>query len=251
MSEAAIIYGINPVQAALKEGRVIEKILISEKVSSNRLQAVVQTARQQHVLVQSVPPAALTKKVGNNKHQGILAFLGVVESLSLEELLQKCKNVSGPPLLTMLDSIEDPHNLGAIIRSAEAAGFVGIILPQRRSAPLSPIVSKTSAGAIQYLPIAKVGNLVQSLEQLKEAGFWILGSDERASTSFWEIPDNVPLVVIVGNEGQGIHRLLKEKCDFLVRIPMYGKTESLNASVAAALLFYEIRRQREASVSSK
>ena len=240
----SIIYGINSVLASLKSNETIDKIFISSDSKKARFQPILQIAQKRNILIQYIPTSALNKKAGVEKHQGVLAILTSVKTIDLEELLEKCKKSGDPPLLTILDGIEDPHNFGAIIRSAEAAGFNGMIIQDRHSAPLSPVVHKSSAGALSYFPIARVNNLAKSLERLKEAGFWIFGSDEKSSESFWKLETDIPLAMIIGNEGKGIRRLLKEKCDFLVQIPMFGKTESLNASVAAALLFYEIRRKR-------
>ncbi|MEE9170286.1 MAG: 23S rRNA (guanosine(2251)-2'-O)-methyltransferase RlmB [bacterium] len=249
MSTDNVIYGINSVRAALESDRPIEKILISKTSPKGRYSSLIALAKQRKTTLQFVPSEAISRRAKTDKHQGILALIGGVPLLSLEELLGLIKPIDEPAILAMLDGIEDPHNLGAIIRSAEAAGLSGLILPQHRSAPLSPIVSSTSSGAIYHLPIARVTNLAQSVERLKKEGFWIVGSAERGSKPFWDLPGDLPLVVIIGNEGRGIHRLVKEKCDYLITIPMYGKTPSLNASVAAALLFYEIRRKRESAIS--
>lgn len=241
----SIIYGINPVAAALKSGRAVEKIFVSADNKNPRLQLLLKNARQKNIPVQFIPSSALKRKTNSEKHQGIIAILTAHSVLDLDELLYKSRLQKDPPILALLDGIEDPHNLGAIIRSAEGAGLSGMIIQQRHSAPLSSVVTKASAGAVSYFPIARVGNLAQAVDRLKQEGFWIVGSDERSDINYWDLPLAEQTAIIVGNEGKGIRRLLKEKSDYLVRIPMYGKTESLNASVAAALLFYEFRRQRE------
>ncbi|HDL19300.1 MAG TPA: 23S rRNA (guanosine(2251)-2'-O)-methyltransferase RlmB, partial [Bacteroidetes bacterium] len=235
----------NPVAAMLKSGHTIDKIFVSSDNKNPRLQLLLKNAREKKIPVQFIPSSALKRKANSEKHQGIVALLAEHPVLDLDELLHKIRLQKDSPILTMLDGIEDPHNFGAIIRSAEAAGLSGMIIQQRHSAPLSSVVAKASAGAISHFPIARVGNLAQAVDRLKQEGFWIVGSDERSDINYWELSFTAPTAVIVGNEGRGIRRLLKEKSDYLVRIPMYGKTESLNASVAAALLFYEIRRQRE------
>lgn len=235
---------MNSVLASLKSNQTIDKIYISSESNKSRFQQILQIAKNRNILIQYIPSSALNKKAGVEKHQGVMAVITSIKTLSLHKLLEKCKQSAEPPLLTILDGIEDPHNFGAIIRSAEAAGFDGMIVQERHSAPMSPVVHKSSAGALSYFPITRVKNLARTLDRLKEAGFWILGSDEKSSESFWKINADIPLAVIIGNEGKGIRRLLKEKCDFLVQIPMFGRTESLNASVAAGLLFFEIRRKK-------
>jgi 23S rRNA (guanosine2251-2'-O)-methyltransferase len=242
--KSSVIFGINAIFAALKSDQTIDKILVSSSSNKNRFYTVLKMARQRQISVQLVPNQALTKKAGSDKHQGIVAIIGNFTFLNLEELIKNSTSANEPPLLAMLDGIEDPHNLGAIIRSAEVAGFTGIVIQQRHSAPLSAVVSKTSAGAMMHLPIAKVVNLSKAIDQLKEKGFWTIGSDDQAAKSYWDMEVDLPLVIIIGSERKGIRRLIKEKCDFVVLIPMYGKTGSLNASVAAGLLFYEIRRKR-------
>ena len=240
--KASIIYGINPVTEAIKADKNIEKIfIVSHSIKS---QSFLKAAKQKNIPIQLIPKEVLTKKAGSRKHQGVLAILNSILFLNMDQLIERCRASKKLPAVAILDRIEDPHNFGAIIRSAEAAGFNGIIVQTRRSAPISPIVSKISSGAINHIPVARVNNLARAIDRLKEQKFWIVGSDEKAQKSFWDISADVPIAVVVGNEGTGIRRLLKEKCDFVVSIPMFGKTESLNVSVAAALLFFEIQRKR-------
>jgi len=248
---SSIIFGINAISAALKSEQTIDKIFVSSSSNKNRFYNLLKIAKQKQIPVQFIPHQALNKKSGSEKHQGILAVVSDFSFLSLEQLIENSKSGKEMPLLVMLDGIEDPHNLGAIIRSAESAGFSCMIIQQRHSAPLSAVVSKTSAGAIMHLPIAKVINLSKAIDQLKEEGFWIIGSDGQANKSYWDLEVDLPLVVIIGSEGKGMRRLIKEKCDFVVQIPMFGETESLNASVAAGLLFYEIRRKRTYGTKGK
>lgn len=239
-----VIFGIHSVKAALDSNQTFEKILISNTIHKGKVTDIISLAKQHKITIQFVPFEAITKKARSTKHQGILAFISPVSLFSLEELLEKTNSTKPDPIVALLDGIEDPHNLGAIIRSAESAGISGLVIPQRRSAPLSPVVSSASAGAIHHLPVARVNNLAQAIKILKKNGYWIVGSDERATTSLWEFPGNFPMAIIIGGEGKGMRRLVKENCDFLVRIPMFGKTTSLNASVAAGLLFYEARRRQ-------
>jgi|Deesub1362B_J571_1020462.scaffolds.fasta_scaffold03673_2 23S rRNA (guanosine2251-2'-O)-methyltransferase len=243
MEKATKIIGVNPVKEALEAGKPIEKILLVQKESRSRYGAILQLARQRGVPVQYLPEEALSRKAGTSHHQGVLAIGSVVQTVSLEELLDLCRKKENP-LLVALDRIQDPQNLGAILRSAEAAGFCGAVLPARRSAPLSPTVTKTSAGAVQFLPIARVGNLNNALRRLKEAGYWIVGSDQNAEMNYWDLPAELPLVVVIGSEGEGMHHLTRRLCDYVVKIPMHGKTRSLNASAAAAVLFFDIQRKR-------
>lgn len=238
------VYGINSVKAALDSDQTLEKILISNTGHQSKVLEIISLAKRHKTMVQFVPFEAITKRAKTAKHQGILAYISPIPLLTLEELLGMIEPQKPDSIIVMLDGIEDPHNLGAIIRSAEAAGLSGLVIPQHRSAPLSPVVSSTSAGAIHHLPVARVNNLSQAIKILKNQGFWIIGSDEKASTLIWELPDHFPMAIIIGSEGKGIRPLVKENCDFLIRIPMFGKTSSLNASVAAGLLFYEARRKQ-------
>jgi len=241
-----ILFGVNPVRAALAARRPVEKILVSSSAHRSRFTALLKEARELGIPVQFVPADALTRRVGTANHQGIIAVVAETTPISLEELIEMCQSREKHPLLAILDEIEDPHNLGAILRSAEAAGFCGAVVPKRRTSPLSPAVAKASAGAVEYLPIARVENLTQALRRLKERGFWIVGADASAEMPYWQLPVDTPLAVVIGSEGKGIRRLVKDHCDFLVRIPIAGKTESLNAAVAAGILFFDILRRRQA-----
>ncbi len=238
------LYGIHPVQAALEAGEPVEKILISSEARGGRVQQLLSRARKSGIRVQVVAPGVIQKKAGGKAPQGIVAFVAEIRALSLEELLAKIKEKETAPFLLVLDEIEDPHNLGAIARSAEAFGADGLILPVRRSAPLSAVAVKASAGALEFLPVARVGNLARALDDLKEAGLWVVGTDEKAAELPWTMDWLGPLAVVIGNEGRGMRRLIREKCDVRVRIPLVGKTPSLNASVAAGIVCYEIAKQR-------
>ena len=238
------LHGIHPVQAALEAGEPVEKILISSEAKGGRIQQLLAKARKAGIRVQFVRPDVIQKKAGGKVPQGIVAFVAEVRWLELEELLGKIQTKKGAPFLVVLDEVEDPHNLGAIARSAEAFGADGLILPARRSAPLSAVAVKASAGALEFLPVARVGNLARALETLKEAGIWVVGADEKAEELVWNTDWLGPLAVVIGNEGRGLRRLIREKCDALVRIPLHGKTPSLNASVAAGIVCYEVAKQR-------
>ncbi len=239
-----MLYGIHPIQAALDAGEPVEKIMVSKTAQGGRIRQLLSLARKKGVSVQIVLPEAIKKRAGGKASQGILAFVAEVGWQSLEELLALLNRVSEPLFLILLDQVEDPHNLGAIARSAEAFGAHGMILPQRRSAPLSATASKAAAGALELLPIARAQNLNRAIETLKEAGVWVIGTDETAERTIRDLDYTGSIAVVIGNEGTGLRHLVREKCDDLVRIPLTGKTPSLNASVAAGIICYEISKQR-------
>ena len=242
MSEA--ISGKNSVLEALKAGREINKIFLGENVSRDRVfREIIDMAKVNKIPVQNVAKAKLDDLSETNKHQGIIAMVAVKEYVSLEEIVQR-KPLSEMPVIVMLDGIEDPYNLGAIIRTCDAAGAVGVIIPNRRNVGLTGIVSKASAGAIEYVPVARVTNLAQTIDTLKEMGFWVVGCEAVEKKTIYEIDLKMPLVLVVGGEGKGISRLVREKCDFLAGLPMVGNISSLNASVAASICLYEALKQR-------
>lgn len=240
------IYGKNPVKEALDAGLPIQKIFMAAGGKQKRDQKIEQLARQRGIPIRFVDRKKLIELAGHEGTQGIVAVTIEYEYRDAEEVFQNAERKNDPPLIAILDEIQDPHNLGAIIRSAEAFGFHGIFIPKDRSAGLSDVVAKTSAGAIAHMPIVRVTNLARELDELKEKGIWIAGADQDAQESFYQSNLKGPLGVVIGSEGKGLRRLIREKCDFLVRIPMVGKMNSLNASVAAALIFAEVRRQRGA-----
>jgi len=242
------------------KGRQISKVLMADGLRTDRrLEEIKRLAKHQGVPFLSVNKKKMDRLVGpDNRHQGVLAYVSKVEMLSLDDLLydlsgfQKGNDQKDeldhqvrPPVVALLDGIEDPQNLGAIVRVAECAGLKAILLPARRSASITGTVAKASAGAIATLPVVRIGNTVNALEQLKKLGFWIVGLDLKARQNYFDADLNGPLAVVIGSEGRGLGRLVAESCDFLVRIPMFGKTGSLNASVAAGIVFYEIVRQRQ------
>jgi len=211
----------------------------------------VSQARQQGILVQYLEKSILDRKAETPHHQGVIAVVAEKDLVEWEDLLSVANDRGEPTFLTILDGIEDPHNLGAIVRSAVAAGVHGLILSRRHCAPISPVVSKTAAGALEFMAMARVGNLARTIEQLKQKGLWIIGADVSSATPYWEVALDMPLAIVIGSEGKGLRRLVREKCDILVSIPMYGKVQSLNATVAAALMFYEVRRYRLKTLSEK
>ncbi|MCD6167153.1 23S rRNA (guanosine(2251)-2'-O)-methyltransferase RlmB [bacterium] len=245
------IYGINPVKAALEAKRPIEKLWVVKSFRTQRLKQLVSQARQQGILVQYLEKSILDRKAETPHHQGVIAVVAEKDLVEWEDLLSVANDRGEPTFLTILDGIEDPHNLGAIVRSAVAAGVHGLILSRRHCAPISPVVSKTVAGALEFMAMARVGNLAQTIEQLKQKGLWIIGADVSSATPYWEVALDMPLAIVIGSEGKGLRRLVREKCDILVSIPMYGKVQSLNATVAAALMFYEVRRYRLKTLSEK
>jgi len=245
------IYGINPVKAALEAKRPIEKLWVVKSFRTQRLKQLVSQARQQGILVQYLEKSILDRKAETPHHQGVIAVVAEKDLVEWEDLLSVANDRGEPTFLTILDGIEDPHNLGAIVRSAVAAGVHGLILSRRHCAPISPVVSKTAAGALEFMAMARVGNLAQTIEQLKQKGLWIIGTDVSSATPYWEVALDMPLAIVIGSEGKGLRRLVREKCDILVSIPMYGKVQSLNATVAAALMFYEVRRYRLKTLSEK
>jgi 23S rRNA (guanosine2251-2'-O)-methyltransferase len=238
-----IIAGRNPVREALRAGRPINKIMIAEGVLTGPLQEIFTTARDRRIPVQKVDRQRLEKFASGIAHQGVLAFLAAKEYVDVDDILAGI-SPGEAPFLIILDEISDPHNLGAILRTADAAGAHGVVIPRRRSAPLTPTVAKSSAGAIEYVRVARVANLPQTIEGLKKKGLWIVGAEAEGEDIFWDARLDGPLALVIGGEDKGLGRLVKERCDSLVRLPMSGRVNSLNASVATALLSYEVLRQR-------
>lgn len=242
--ERSTIEGRNPVYEALRAGMPIDKILVSETARREALGKIFSLARERRIPVQTVRPQKLAELAETEASQGVVAVVAAAQYVQVEELLARAEQKGKPPFLIIADEITDPHNLGAIIRTANAAGADGVIIPKNRSAGIGAIAAKTSAGAVSYTPVARVTNLAQTLDQLKERGLWVTGADMSGESDMFSANLTGPIALVVGSEGKGISRLVKEKCDFLVRIPMFGEINSLNASVAAAVLMYEIVRQR-------
>ena len=240
-----LVCGKNPVKEVFLAGKSIHKIYVIKTRRSAADATFLQQARRQGIPVREVDRTQMLALVGHEGHQGIAAVLAESGYRDMADIFQLAGEKNEPPLIAILDEIQDPHNLGAIIRSAEAFGFHGVVIPKDRSAGLSDTVAKTSAGALAHIPIVRVTNLARTLEELKEKGVWIAGAEQTAETDFYDSNFSGALAVVVGSEGRGLRRLIKENCDFLIKIPMYGKINSLNASVAAALLFAEARKQRQ------
>lgn len=238
------IYGKNTIKEALEAGQPINKLFIVRGNKSPADRNIIQMGRQRGIPIKETDTRKLSELAGQNRHQGIVAILTTVAYAEIDDIFKRAKEKNEPALIAILDEIQDPHNLGAIIRSAEAFGFHGIIIPKDRSVGLTDTVAKTSAGAVAHLPIVRVSNLARILDDLKNEGVWIAGADQDAEMAFYKMDLNRSLGVVIGGEGKGIRRLIKKKCDFLVRIPLFGNVNSLNASVAAALVFCEARKQR-------
>lgn len=241
-----LIYGVLPVLEALRaNSRRIDKIVIAGGARERRLSEIVDLARQTGVLVNKVPRENLSKLVENGvTHQGVIAFTVSADYASADEILD---DIQEKALLVVLDGVEDPRNLGAILRAAECAGADGVIIPERRAVGLTETVAKSSAGAIEHIKVAKTANLNRLIEELKERNIWVVGTDAEAETNYTDWDWTQPSALVLGGEGKGLHRLVVENCDVLVKIPMYGKIESLNVSVAAGVVLFEARRQRVSS----
>lgn len=238
------IAGKHSVLEALRAGRSINKIWIADYARKHLVQPIVAEAKQAGIIVQYVDKRKLDQMAEGVPHQGIVAQAAAYEYVPVEHLLNRADERNEVPFLLILDEIEDPHNLGSIMRTADCSGVHGVIIPKRRSAGLTAAVSKTSAGAVEYVPIARVTNLVQTIDALKRLGIWIGGADASAEQDAFQADLTIPLALVVGNENKGIGRLIKEKCDFLIKLPMLGHIQSLNASIAAGVLMYEVVRQR-------
>ena len=242
MSEDYIM-GKNPIIEALKAERDIHKILIAEGSLRGQMLQITQMAKEAHVLVQFVPKKKLDGMIEGN-HQGVLAQVAAYQYAELDDLFALAAKKNEDPFFLLLDEIEDPHNLGSIMRTADAAGAHGIIIPKRRAVGLTATVAKLSTGAIEHIPVVRVTNMSRTIDELKEKGVWIAGTDATGKEDYRQFDGSLPLGLVIGSEGKGMGRLIRDKCDFLVRLPMAGHVTSLNASVAAALLMYEVYRKR-------
>ncbi len=233
--------GFHAVEEALAAGRALDRIVIARGRHGERVEAVVQLARSKSVPVRFEDRLQIDRLVGTREHQGIAALAAAKPALELEDLLA-AKTPQG--LLVLLDGIEDPHNLGAIVRTALAAGAHGVIIPERRAVGLTDTVERASAGALAHLPVARVKNLVRAMEEMKEAGYWLIGLDERAEKKYTEADFSGQVGIVLGSEGEGLHELTRKRCDFLVSIPTSGPVRALNVSVAAGVVLFEVVRQR-------
>jgi 23S rRNA (guanosine2251-2'-O)-methyltransferase len=243
------VYGLNPVLEALRAGqRRIAQIAIANGARDERLKELVALARQMGVPVHRLPRIELDRTVASVKHQGVVATMAAARYRDADELLSALAHTAGrnhPALVLGLDGIEDPRNMGAILRTAECAGVDAVFVPERRAVGLTETVAKASAGAVEYVPVARVTNLVRLIEELKARNIWVVGSAADAALKHTEWDWKLPVAIFLGSEGTGLHRLVREKCDTLVRIPLAGKLQSLNVSVAAGVLLYEVMRQRQ------
>lgn len=236
--------GRNPVLEALNNDKTIDKIFVKKGEIEGTLKVIVAKAVEKGIIVQEIDRQKMDSMTKSNNNQGVIALCPAHEYAEVEDIIKKAQDKGEEPFIIILDEITDPHNLGAIIRTADACGAHGVIIPKRRAVGLTAVVSKTSAGAFEYVPVAKVTNIARTIEDLKKAGIWTVCADMNGK-AYFNADLKGPMAVVIGSEGFGISRLVKEKCDFTVQIPMYGQISSLNASVAASLIMYEIVRQRK------
>lgn len=238
-----IIIGKNPVIEALKSGRSINKVLISDRLNRKTQLDIQKRVQKAGAIFQKVPKARLDQ-LTKGAHQGVIAFVTAYDYASLDELFKRANEKNEMPFFLILDELEDPHNLGAILRTADATGVHGVIIPKRRSVGLTETVAKASAGAIEHIPVVRVTNIARTIDTLKEQNIWVVGTGSQGAEDYRTLDGDTALAIVIGNEGKGLSRLVKEKCDWTVSLPMIGHIPSLNASVASSLLMYEIYRKR-------
>lgn len=242
MGKENIIVGRNPVTEALRSGREIDKLMVSSEEGS--MKKILALAKERRIPVMKVEKSAIDRIAEGKAHQGVAAYVSAYAYAELEDIFRIAEERGEDPFIIILDNLEDPHNLGAIMRTAECAGAHGVIIPKRRACGLTEVVAKASAGAIEYMPCVKVTNIAQTIEELKERGIWVAACD-MGGEEYYKANLKGKLAVVIGSEGFGISRLVKEKCDFVVSMPMVGRITSLNASNAAAVIIYEVRKQRD------
>ena len=238
-----MIEGRNAVLEAFRSGKPVDKLFVLDGCQDGPVRTIVREAKKHDTLIQFVEKERLSQMSETGRHQGVIAYVAAYEYAEVEDMLKLSEEKGEDPFIILLDNIEDPHNLGAIIRTANLAGAHGVIIPKRRAAGLTATVAKTSAGALNYTPVAKVTNLVRTMEELKEKGLWFVCAD-MGGTTMYDLNLKGPIGLVICNEGEGVSRLVRENCDFVASIPMKGDIDSLNASVAAGVLAYEIVRQR-------
>jgi 23S rRNA (guanosine2251-2'-O)-methyltransferase len=239
------ITGIHAVREALEAGSACDRIVIAKGRQDTRIEQIVQLARGRGIAVRFEDRGQLDRLANTKDHQGVVALIAARAASTLEDILDRANQSKGQQgLIVLLDGVEDPHNLGAIIRTALAAGAHGVVIPERRAAGLTDTVARASAGALAHLPIAKVTNLVRAMEELKEAGYWLVGLDETADKSYTEVDYTTSTGVVMGSEGNGLHELTRKRCDFVVSLPTSGPVKSLNVSVATGVVLFEALRQR-------
>lgn len=241
--EELTIEGRNAVMEAFRSGKTIDKLFVLDGCQDGPVKSIVREAKKHDTIVTYVAKERLDQMSDTGKHQGVIAYAAAYEYAEVEDILKNAEEKGEPPFIFLLDGIEDPHNLGAIIRTANQAGAHGVIIPKRRAVGLTATVARTSAGALNYTPVAKVTNLAAAIEELKEKGMWFVCADMGGETMY-RLNLTGAIGLVIGNEGEGVSRLVKEKCDMIASIPMKGDIDSLNASVAAGVLAYEIVRQR-------
>ena len=241
--ENLMVEGRNAVIEAFRSGKPVDKLFVLDGCQDGPVRTIIREAKKHDTIINFVTKERLDQISETKKHQGVIAYAAAYEYSEVEDMLELAKKKGEDPFLILLDNIEDPHNLGAIIRTANLAGAHGVIIPKRRAVGLTATVAKTSAGALNYTPVAKVTNLAKTMEELKEKGLWFVCAD-MGGESMYRLNLTGPIGLVSGNEGDGVSRLVKEKCDFIASIPMKGDIDSLNASVAAGVLAYEIVRQR-------
>ena len=237
------IEGRNVVLEAFRSGKTVDRLYVLDGCKDGPVQSIIREARKQDTMIQFVSKERLNQLSESGKHQGVIAVTASYHYSAVEDMLELAREKGEDPFLILLDNMEDPHNLGAIIRTANQAGAPGVIIPKRRAVGLTAVVARTSAGALHYTPVAKVTNLVKTMEELKEKGLWFVCAD-MDGTQMYDLNLKGPIGLVIGSEGEGVGRLVKENCDFTASIPMKGDIDSLNASVAAGILAYEIVRQR-------
>ena len=238
-----LVAGRNAVMEVLKGNRSVNRLLVANGSSEGSMREIIALAKEKGINIQFYDRSKLDAMAPGIRHQGVLAQVPPVQYAELEDILQIARDRNEPPFIVLLDELEDPHNLGAILRTADAAGVHGVLIPKHRSCPLSATVAKTSAGAVEHVPVARIGNMVQTIKKLKKEGLWVAAAD-MDGTDYYDTDLTGSLLLVIGSEGQGVGRLIKEQCDFVVRIPMVGKINSLNASVAGSILMYEAMKQR-------
>jgi 23S rRNA (guanosine2251-2'-O)-methyltransferase len=238
------IGGKHAVQEAFRAGRAVEKVLLAEGLQKSSAEAMIKELQAKNIPYQWVPRSKLDQLAKQGNHQGIIAQVAAYPYASIDDLFKQATKKEEPPFFLLLDGLEDPHNLGAILRTAEATGVHGVVIPKHRAVGLTSIVAKTSAGAIEYVPVTQVTNLNRLADELKERGLWLVGSDGNAKQEYTMVDYNLPVALVIGSEGTGVSQMMKKRCDFLVKLPMMGRVPSLNASVAAGVLMYEVLRRR-------
>lgn len=243
--EELYVVGRNPVLELLKTDKQIDKIYILRGDLKGSIKKIIGAAKDRDIIIQEVDGKRLDELSQGEVHQGVAALVTGFEYSSIEDILDKAESLKEPPFIVVLDGIEDPHNLGAIIRTCECAGVHGVVIPKRRAARVNQTVYKASAGAVNHMLVSDVTNITRTIESLKEKGLWIYGADLKGENYYYKESLKGPIALVIGNEGKGISRLVSEKCDVLIKIPMFGNISSLNASTSAAILIYEVIRQKD------